>query len=95
MQEVHEECGYNVNEADIQSVKTFVTAVGSSGSRQEVFYAEIDETMKVSEGGGVDSEKIDKIFMTIPEAQKYCDQKEVPSSPGMLYALMWFFKNRM
>lgn len=40
----------------------FRTGVGSSGSRQELFYAEIDETMKVSEGGGVDCEKIDKVF---------------------------------
>ncbi|CAG9540941.1 unnamed protein product [Cercopithifilaria johnstoni] len=94
-EEIHEECGYSVDEACIQSIKTFVTGVGSSGSRQELFYAEIDETMKVSEGGGIDSEKIDKIFMTIPEAQKYCDQNEVASSPGMLYGLMWFFKNRI
>ncbi|KAM3716817.1 Uridine diphosphate glucose pyrophosphatase NUDT14 [Dirofilaria immitis] len=94
-EEILEECGYNVNETDIHSIKTFVTGVGSSGARQELFYAEIDETMKVSEGGGVDSEKIDMIFMTISEAQKYCDEKEVPSSSGMLYGLMWFFKNRM
>uniref|UniRef100_A0A0R3RUD7 Uridine diphosphate glucose pyrophosphatase NUDT14 n=1 Tax=Elaeophora elaphi TaxID=1147741 RepID=A0A0R3RUD7_9BILA len=94
-EEILEECGYMVNENEIESIKMFVTGVGSSGSRQELFYAEIDEIMKVSEGGGVDSEKIDKIFMTIPEAQKYCDQNEVASSPGMLYALMWFFKNRL
>lgn len=36
-----------------------------------------------------------QIFMTIPEAQNYCDQKDVASSPGLLYALMWFFKDRM
>lgn len=42
----------------------FRTGVGSSGSRQELFYAEIDETMKVSEGGGVDSEKIEKVSST-------------------------------
>ncbi|VDO71664.1 unnamed protein product [Onchocerca flexuosa] len=94
-EEILEECGYNVDETEIHSIKTFVTGVGSSGALQELFYAEIDEMMKVSEGGGVDSEKINKIFMTIPEAQKYCDQKEVPSSSGMLYGLMWFFKNRM
>ncbi|EJW86549.1 hypothetical protein WUBG_02537 [Wuchereria bancrofti] len=93
-EEINEECGYKVNENDIKSIKTFVTGVGSSGAQQELFYAEIDETMKVSEGGGVDSEKIEKIFMTISEAQKYCEQKEVAGSPGMLYGLMWFFKNR-
>ncbi|VDM97446.1 unnamed protein product, partial [Onchocerca ochengi] len=59
-EEILEECGYNVNEAEIQSIKTFVTGVGTSGALQELFYAEIDETMKVSEGGGVDSEKINK-----------------------------------
>uniref|UniRef100_A0A915PM68 Uridine diphosphate glucose pyrophosphatase NUDT14 n=1 Tax=Setaria digitata TaxID=48799 RepID=A0A915PM68_9BILA len=94
-EEILEECGYKVNEMDIQSIKTFVTGVGSSGARQELFYAEIDETMKVSEGGGVDSEKIDKVFMTVSEAHKYCDQDEVSSSSGLLYGLMWFFKNRM
>lgn len=40
----------------------FRTGVGSSGAQQELFYAEIDEAMKVSEGGGIDSEKIEKVF---------------------------------
>ncbi|VDN19611.1 unnamed protein product [Gongylonema pulchrum] len=55
-EEIIEECGYSVKESDLQ------TGIGSSGASQEIFYAEIDETMKVSEGGGVDAEKIDKIW---------------------------------
>ncbi|VDN07027.1 unnamed protein product [Thelazia callipaeda] len=94
-EEILEECGYEVNENDIQMIKTYITGVGSSGASQELFYAEIDETMKISEGGGVESEKIEKVFMTIQEAQMYCELKEVTSSTGLLYSLMWFFKNRL
>ncbi|VDK46402.1 unnamed protein product [Gongylonema pulchrum] len=32
--------------------------------------------------------------MTLAEAQEFCDQDEVASSSGLLYGLMWFFKNR-
>uniref|UniRef100_A0A0M3IR67 Nudix hydrolase domain-containing protein n=1 Tax=Ascaris lumbricoides TaxID=6252 RepID=A0A0M3IR67_ASCLU len=93
-EEIIEECGYDVKECDITLLKKFITGIGASGSQQYLFYAEIDETMKVGEGGGTDNERIQKIFMTLPEAKRYCEQKEVLSAPGLLYGLQWFFNER-
>uniref|UniRef100_A0A915BV08 Uridine diphosphate glucose pyrophosphatase NUDT14 n=1 Tax=Parascaris univalens TaxID=6257 RepID=A0A915BV08_PARUN len=93
-EEIIEECGYDVKESDITLIKKFITGIGASGSQQYLFYAEIDETMKVGEGGGTDNERIQKIFMTLAEAKRYCEQKEVLSAPGLLYGLQWFFNQR-
>lgn len=37
--------------------------VGSSGSQQDIFFAEIDESMRVSDGGGIGEESIEKVFL--------------------------------
>lgn len=92
-EEISEECGYDVKESDIKFIKKFITGIGAAGSEQGLYYAEIDESMKVNEGGGTENEKIEKVFMTLPEAQQYCEQMEVMSAPGLLYGLSWFFKN--
>ncbi|VDK62776.1 unnamed protein product [Anisakis simplex] len=90
-EEIIEECGYDVPESSIRLLKRFVTGIGVSGSHQFLYYAEVDDSMKVSEGGGTDSERIQKVFMTLPEAERYSMATEVLSAPGLLYGLEWFF----
>ena len=53
---MQEECGYKVN--NLEYITSFSTAVGHSGAKQSLFYAEIDENDRVSTGGGVDGEVI-------------------------------------
>ena len=52
-EEVLEECGYDLPLKSVQKVSSFYTSVGISGAKQTFFYAEIDESMKVTEGGGL------------------------------------------
>ncbi|KHN71457.1 Uridine diphosphate glucose pyrophosphatase [Toxocara canis] len=93
-EEIIEECGYDVKECDITLLKKFITGIGASGAQQYLFYAEIDESMKVNEGGGTENERIQKVFMTLPEADRYYQKREVLSAPGLLYALQWFFSQK-
>lgn len=55
---------------------------------QKIEWFEISNTF-------ISSQKSFQVFMTLSEARNYCDQEEVTSSSGLLYGLMWFFKNRM
>ena len=52
-----EECGYEVNIEDIRRVRAFRTGVGVTGSLHTMFYTEVNDEMKVSEGGGIQGEE--------------------------------------
>ncbi|MFH4977481.1 hypothetical protein AB6A40_004190 [Gnathostoma spinigerum] len=92
-EEILEECGYSVNIDALRLIKKFIVGIGLSGSVQHLFYAEINDAQKVNDGGGTDSEKIEKVWMTLHEAHKYCEGIEVDSAPGLLYGLSWFFEH--
>ena len=53
MAQVREECGYDVPHNKMQWVTQYVGAVGTSGARHDMFYAEVDESLRVNEGGGL------------------------------------------
>lgn len=52
--QVQEECGFEVAPDKLQWVTQYVGAVGTSGARHDMFYAEVDESMRVSKGGGLE-----------------------------------------
>lgn len=52
--QVKEECGYEVSPDKLQWVTQYVSAVGTSGSRSDMFYVEVDESMRVNQGGGLE-----------------------------------------
>ncbi|KAK6046840.1 hypothetical protein COOONC_15655, partial [Cooperia oncophora] len=55
-EEIEEECGYFVKNEDLNLIATFSIAAHESGGIQYLFYAEIDDSMKITEGGGNVSE---------------------------------------
>jgi len=62
------------------------------GCTQNLYFAEIDDSMKVTEGGGnwKEGEVIENVFLTLGEVRELLLQDEVPTASGMLYALTWF-----
>ncbi|XP_076048526.1 uridine diphosphate glucose pyrophosphatase NUDT14-like [Oratosquilla oratoria] len=95
-EEVLEECGYSVPVEAFEKVITYRSGVGVSGDRQTMFYVEVTDAMKVSQGGGLASEgeMIDVVEMTLEAAHKYLEEPEVNSPGGFLFALLWFFQNK-
>jgi len=60
-EEVEEELGYDVPLENIISHKVFKSSVGTSGTNAYTYFCEVTEEMKVSEGGGIESEDIELI----------------------------------
>ncbi|KAI1720581.1 uridine diphosphate glucose pyrophosphatase [Ditylenchus destructor] len=92
-EEVLEECGYSVKPEDILFLKKYLTGIGISGSAQYLYYCEIDESMKASEGGGLktEGEYIEKVYLTLDEARAISEtQDDLSCPPSLLYALSWF-----
>lgn len=52
-EEILEECGFDVKLENIEEVSSFVSASGTSGSRQYMFFAEVDDSMKVADAGTI------------------------------------------
>jgi UDP-sugar diphosphatase len=90
-EEIEEECGYRVPLEKVEKITSFYTSVGFAGSRQTLYYAEVDDIMKVSEGGGIDNEMIEVIEMPVEEAKSFIYNEKIAKTPGLMFAFMWFF----
>ena len=91
-EEIDEECGYDVPLENIEKITSFYTSVGFAGSKQMLYYVEVDESMKVSEGGGVDGEMIEVIHLPIIEAKELIYDESIAKTPGLMFAFMWWFE---
>lgn len=90
-EEIEEECGYDVLLENIEKITSFHTSVGFAGSKQMLYYVEVDESMKVSEGGGVYGELIEVIDLPVAEAKALIYDKTIAKTPGLMFAFMWYF----
>ena len=90
MEEIEEECGYKVKLEDIEKITSFHTSVGFAGSKQTLYYVEVDESMKVSDGGGIDDEQIEVIYLPISEAKTLIYDENISKTPGLMFAFMWY-----
>jgi UDP-sugar diphosphatase len=93
-EEIEEECGYAVTVDRIEKITSFHTSVGFAGSKQMLYYVEVDESMKVSEGGGVDDELIEVIYLPTKEAKTMIFDENIAKTPGLMFAFMWWFENK-
>ncbi|MBU0631545.1 NUDIX hydrolase [bacterium] len=90
-EEIFEECGYEVALDDITEITSFYTSVGISGAKQTLFYAPIDESMKVNEGGGLEEESIEVVYLKKTDAKKFILDTNFQKTPGLMVAFYWFF----
>ena len=90
-EEIEEECGYSVAIEKIEKITSFHTSVGFAGSLQTLYYAEVDGTMKISEGGGIDDEQIEVIYLPVSESKAFIYDEHIAKTPGLMFAFMWYF----
>ena len=90
-EEVLEECGYDLPLESLQRISSFYTSVGISGSKQTFFYAQIDNSMRVSNGGGLADEDIEVIYIPLAKAKSFMFNESMQKTPGLLMAFYWWF----
>ncbi|KAF5301149.1 hypothetical protein FQA39_LY10827 [Lamprigera yunnana] len=94
MEKVLEECGYNVPVSSLEKVSTCRSGVGTTGSKQTMFYCEVTDNMKVCEYGGIDKELVEIVEMSMAEIKEYIAKSDVQSPPGFMYGLYWFLLHK-
>ena len=92
-EEVLEECGYDIPLENIKKINSFYTNVGISGALQTIYYAVCNDSMKVSDGGGLIEEDIEVVYIPYNEAKKFIFDETYQKTPGMMSAFYWFFDN--
>jgi len=93
-EEIDEECGYDVALTNLQRVTSFYTAVGFAGAKQTLYYCEVDESMQEHEGGGIHVEDIEVVYLDVAEAKAFILDETKSKTPGIMYAMMWWFNNK-
>lgn len=92
-EEVLEETGYDVPLEKLEKISSFYTAVGFAGGRQTLYYVVLDDSMKVSEGGGIECENIEVIYLKREETLEFMFDESIATTSGLMFALMWYFRN--
>ncbi|PID47754.1 MAG: NUDIX hydrolase [Proteobacteria bacterium] len=94
LEEIEEETGFKISLDQLEKVSSFYTAVGFAGGRQNLYYATLDDSFKISEGGGDDSEDIEVIYLPRKEALGFVFDEQIATTSGLMFALMWFFHSK-
>ncbi|AXP08178.1 NUDIX domain-containing protein [Campylobacter hepaticus] len=89
-EECVEELGYAPE--ILEKIGDFYTGFGSGVSKQSFYFTQVDETNRVSQGGGVDNEEIEPIYVKIEDFEKIC--KKMIRTPLLDFAYMWFLKEK-
>ena len=93
-EEIFEETGFRVLPQELQPITSFYTAVGFAGSRQYLFYVEVEESQREGKGGGVEGEEIIEVIeLPISKAKELVFDEDIKKTPGLMFAFFWFFSN--
>ncbi|RXJ69234.1 NUDIX hydrolase [Halarcobacter ebronensis] len=93
-EEIDEECGFAVPLENIEKITSFYTNVGVSGGCQTLFYAKIDDSMKIHEGGGIQDELIELMYLPLKDYEEFIFDESKAKTPGLMFSFMWFMKNK-
>ncbi|HIP55015.1 MAG TPA: NUDIX domain-containing protein [Sulfurimonas autotrophica] len=93
-EEVLEECGYDVPVENLEKINAFYTSVGISGTHQTLYYAQIDESMKIDEGGGLEEEEIEVIYIPLREVKSFMFNERYQKTTGVSLAFYWFLNHK-
>ena len=92
-EEILEECGYDIPLENLQKISSFYTSVGISGTHQTLYYAQIDESMRVNNGGGLADEDIEVIYIPTSESKAFMFDESYQKTTGVMLSIYWFFEN--
>ena len=88
IEEVLEETGYAVK--DLKFITSYYSALGFAANRQILYFACIDESMKIGRGGGVDGENIELFYLPATKAREFMFDEKIVRAPGLILAFQWF-----
>ena len=94
-EEIMEETGFSVDANELEKITSFYTSVGFAGSKQHLYFCEVDESRRVNGGGGVAGEEmIEVVEISLESARDLMYNEDIPKTPGLLFAFEWFLNKK-
>ena len=90
-EEIDEECGYDVDIKNIVKITSFFTNVGVSGAKQHLYFAKVDESMKIHDGGGIHDEQIQIEYLPLKDAKGFIFDQSKAKTPGLIASFYWYW----
>jgi UDP-sugar diphosphatase len=91
-EEIDEECGYAVTIEQLSKITSFFTHVGITGCKQYLYFAVVDESMRIHGGGGIANEQILLEFIPLKQARGFLCDETLAKTPGLMFAFTWFLE---
>ena len=79
---------------DVERVTSSFTALGFGANCQVLFYAQIDESMKLGLGGGIGDEKIELVFIKRSEILDFIYDESKIKAPNLQFSILWWMINK-
>jgi len=89
-EEILEECGYDAPLEAIKALKVLRSSVGTQGTRSYTYIVEVDESMKVNEGGGLPEEDIAVIRIKFEDVYSWLFEEENDTDAVTSFLLTYF-----
>ncbi|PAF44192.1 hypothetical protein BKH40_05910 [Helicobacter sp. 11S02629-2] len=92
IEEVEEECGYFIDSKNMHPFFNFYSGVGTGGACQYLFYAEVSEDIKKTEGGGSkeELENIDVIFVPRSRIFEFLEDESCAKTTSLAFGTIWY-----
>ena len=68
--------------------------MGFAGSKQTLFFTQVDNSLKFGEGGGVEGEKIEVVSIHEKDIREFIFDESKPKTSGFMFSIEWFFLNK-
>lgn len=92
-EEILEETGFAVEAGALRRVASHFSALGFAAARQTLFYATINDSQRLTQGGGTDDEDISLEFVPRSELLELISDENKVKAPNLSFAILWFLQN--
>lgn len=89
-EEVFEECGYKIFPKDLHFIGSFLNATGMSGSKQFLFFANVNTACKVSVGGGIEDECIEVLYLPFEDSLNFIFDSQIQKTTSLFLGIHWY-----
>ncbi|MBK1993886.1 NUDIX hydrolase [Campylobacter novaezeelandiae] len=89
-EECIEELGFHPKK--LEKINEFYSGFGSGVSKQNLYFAEISQKDKLSQGGGIDAEEIEAVYVKVVDFEEFT--KNIIRNSLLDYSYFWFMKEK-
>jgi UDP-sugar diphosphatase len=93
-EEVLEELGYDIPLSNIKYIRSLKSSVGASGTNASIFYAQVENKYKISNGGGIGTEDIKIFNLKYEDIDDFMKNEQIHTDALVQYSL-YYWKNEI